>query len=59
MEIKVGTRKCILPGCDRTFAPIVSWQRCCSAQHGARLRWLKRRDRINAALRLAEGVGKQ
>lgn len=54
MEIKVGTKRCELVECGRAFIPVVRWQRCCSAAHGARLRWLKRKDRINKALAMVE-----
>ena len=54
MELKVGVRKCILPGCERPFIPVVRWQVTCCEAHGRRLRWLRRKERINSALRLAE-----
>jgi hypothetical protein len=50
MELKVGVRKCILPGCERSFIPVVKWQMTCCEAHGRRMRWLRRKERINKAL---------
>lgn len=50
----IGSRICALPECKVEFTPIVRWQKCCCKEHGARLRWLRRRDRVNSALKIAE-----
>lgn len=50
----VGAKVCALPKCGQEFTPVVRWQKCCCKAHAVRLRWLRRRDRINKALELVE-----
>lgn len=41
-----GTRICELSECRQPFRPKRSWQICCCPNHGTRLRYLRRRDRL-------------
>jgi hypothetical protein len=51
-----GARHCALPSCRKVFMPTVGWQKCCSEGHARRLRWERRKDRINKALRLVNAM---
>lgn len=53
-------KKCALSEfgeCDNQFVPTVYWQKCCTKEHGRRLRWLRRKARITKALNKMEGNG--
>lgn len=40
---------CALLECNRPFNPKRSWQVCCCKEHGRRLRYVRRRDRLMVA----------
>jgi len=36
---------CKLPGCNASFVPKREWQKCCSVEHGRKLRYLRRKEK--------------
>jgi hypothetical protein len=41
-------RICELPECHVSYVPNRPWQKCCSKEHGRKLRYLRRKMRLQA-----------
>ena len=48
-HVRIGVfmaKLCKLPGCNVSFVPKRAWQKCCSVEHGRKLRYLRRKEKL-------------
>ena len=50
--LTINARVCALKGCGLVFKPKRSWQVCCSKEHSRKMRYLRRKERVEKAMRL-------
>ena len=50
--LTINARVCALKGCGLVFKPKRSWQVCCSKEHSRKMRYLRRKERVEKAMKL-------